>query len=203
MKTSLLVTAKNRAEFRKFEADNAQALEFVNELRLVAPAKDIGSHAYLANAFKRSALGDVCGIVHADTSFDPIALVDCFQSASRGNVCGIVGAMLGEPGRPPREKIAWGSSMIEERRVSTLDGCTVFFRRDLPIEFDEATFDGWHCAVEDFSLTAAKAGILVVVPAVKASHLGSSTFQTEWQKEYLRYKQKLMDKWAGVPFETT
>ena len=146
----------------------------------------------------RGLLGQaVIGLCHADCSFGPGALESFAVCAAAGNVCGIVGIDLdrnyrwsngGERGPGP---------------VSTLDSCCVFLRADLGLRFDEVTFDGLHCHVEDLCLQAHARGIPVVVPAASASHVGESTFNPEWQAEYRVYRERLARKWEGTRFETT
>lgn len=203
MKLSLLVTAKDPNGVDDFVRVNSTALAEVAELRLVVAGDGIGGQAALANHLKSSALGEICGVVHADTAFRPSAIETLKRVAWDGKVCGIVGALPGPSNRKPEEKIIWGKSAREETLVSTLDSCAVFFRKDLPFRFDEDIFDAWHCVVEDFCLNAARRGCLVVVPPLEAEHRGDSTFNPEWQAQYRKYRELLNWKWSGTEFATT
>ena len=87
--------------------------------------------------------------------------------------------------------------------VSCLDGCSVFFHRDLGLRFDEATFDGFHCHVEDLCLQAHARGIPVVVPSLKADHVGRNKDMVTWMADYRKYKERLTEKWKGIVFATT
>jgi hypothetical protein len=87
--------------------------------------------------------------------------------------------------------------------VSTLDGCSLFFRRDLGVRFDVETFDSWHLCVEDFCLQAAALGHRITVPPVQAEHRSDTGFAPAWQAAYAGYAGKFARKWATVPHRTT
>lgn len=200
---SLLVMAKDAAGISEFLKANGPSIGEVDELRLVITTNArFGGQAHLSNALKRSALGRVCGVVHADTVFQPGDFKAFVRTAMAEKVCGLVGATEGPEGRSPEQKIVWGKSLEREIPVSTVDGCSIFFRTDIQAEFDEG-FLTWHCVNEDFCLSARKAGYEVVVPPVRATHRGESTFQPAWQYEYNEYRRILSDKWAGTSFKTT
>lgn len=197
---SLLVTSKDSRGLREFLAANLCRLEEVSELvLLVADGK---GQAEIGNQFASRAFGDVVGLVHSDTIFAEGDLELLAQAARDGKVVGLVGARLLEAGEDWPVKFVWGKEQKEERPVSTLDGCSVFFRKDIPISFDPS-LQGFHLVVEDFCLSASRLGVPVVVPAVKANHIGQSTTKPEWQREYAMWKEKLTQKWSGTRFETT
>jgi hypothetical protein len=174
----------------------------------------------------------VFGLCHADAVFGPGALDAFVAEAMRGAVCGIVGIDLaglyrcsfesrrdswwqGEgagrgwahenenglvhsrPRWPPSRILTGGPG-----EVSTLDGMAVFFRRDLGLRFDEETFTGYHCHVEDLCLQAHSRGIPVTVPAADAHHRNHIQSQA-FLADYRRYRAKLAAKWAGTEFRTT
>lgn len=200
---SLLVMAKDAAGLAEFVRANGPALGEVDELRLLITTNArFGGQARLSNLLKRSAVGQVCGVVHADTVFQPGDFQVFVRTAMAGKVCGLAGATNGPEGRSAEQKIVWGKSVALETPVSTLDCCSIFFRTDVPVEFDEK-FSTWHCVNEDFCLSAAKVGFEVVVPPVRTDHRGESTFTAAWQAEYHEYRQILCDKWAGTSFATT
>jgi hypothetical protein len=136
----------------------------------------------------------VIGLCHADVSFGPGALQLFTSAAMDGNVVGIVGVDL-------QRTYRW--SKDNPGPVSTLDSCSVFFRRDLGLRFDEQTFDGFHCHVEDLCLQAQARGIPILVPPAQAWHVGQSTNNPAWQADYAKYRARLAMKWRGVRFETT
>lgn len=197
---TLVVTAKNHADLGAFVTSNLGFLTTVSELRLVVPERGMGQ-ARIANHAKETALGDVVGLVHSDVTFQGGDLA-VLEKAAREAVAGIVGARLLEPGEHWERKFTWGRSSDKPENVSTLDGCAVFFRRDLEVRFDEA-FHGWHCVIEDFCLGASAKGVPVLVPPVKAVHIGVSTFDPAWQRQYAEAKERLTRKWVGTTFETT
>lgn len=200
MSLSLLVTSKDTRGLREFLSANHACLDSVKELVLM-DASGLGQ-AYIGNQFSKRAFHDVIGLVHSDCVFKEGDLEALAQAARAGNVAGLVGARLLEPHEDWRVKFVWGKDILKETPVSTLDGCSVFFRKDIPITFDP-TFEGFHLVVEDFCLQATLQGIPIVVPAVNALHLEQSTRNPEWQKEYARWRDKLMRKWSGARFETT
>lgn len=136
----------------------------------------------------------VIGLCHADTDFYDGALSSLTAAAMEGAVAGIVGIDL-------QRIYRWSKN--NPGPVSTLDSCSVFFRRDLGLRFDEETFDGLHCHVEDLCLQAQARRIPVIVPAAHASHVGQSTDNPQWQNDYRVYRKRLAEKWRGVRFETT
>jgi hypothetical protein len=190
--------------------DGLGALQFQAQVRhcvdtpegtLIVPYANTERKSLAAIGNEAIALGSpihgILGLCHADCTFGPGALESFAACAAAGKVCGIVGIDCDRNYR-------WSNG--GERGpglVSTLDSCCVFMRADLGLRFDETTFDGLHCHVEDLCLQAAARGIPVVVPAADASHVGASTFNPEWQAEYRVYRERLARKWEGTRFETT
>jgi hypothetical protein len=208
----LVVVGKDKEATRAWVDHNAERLpDFVG----VAIIENLEQRplSAIGNSFLTSPLcTDVFGLIHADVFFDsPLAKVSditkqfapdleiLYRTAKDGKVCGIVGAAM------DAQRYWWGHSLPDgtEHPVSCLDGSTVFFRRDLGLRFDEGAFDGFHCHVEDLCLQAHAKGIPVVVPAVKADHVGRSTYEPAWQVDYAMYKGRLNEKWAGKEFQTT
>lgn len=164
------------------------------------------SLATIGNRYLVDGIQPVLGLCHADCSFGFNSLVFFYKCAMAGNVCGIAGRDMGKGNRWCCNKVDTPGLIVASLRpgpVSTLDSNSVFFRRDLGLRFDEATFDGFHCHVEDLCLKAHAKGIPVVVPAADANHLGESTLDPEWQKQYWIYRERLAMKWKGTTFETT
>ena len=204
MTLSLLVMARDAAGIKEFLSANPGSLGQIDELRLVITTDArFGGQASLSNRFKASALGQVCGIVHADTTFPGDSLSAFMKTALEGKVAGIVGAREGPPDMTSEEKNVWGNSIAQETLVSTIDCCSIFFRKDIPLSFDEMHFPTWHCVNEDFCLQAHEVGIPVVIPPTPSTHVGQSTFQPAWQTEYWAYRQFLAGKWPHAKFSTT
>ncbi len=145
---------------------------------------------------------DVVGMVHADTALSSEFLAEVERACLSGPVvAGLVGRSLGG-------FYVWAPEVRgAPAEVSTLDGCSVFASlataRRPDVQFDGERFDGFHCAVEDFCLTAARAGCRVVVPPGEASHRGSSTQDPAWLRAYSRYRYALAEKWQHTLFLTT
>jgi hypothetical protein len=79
-------------------------------------------------------------------------------------------------------------------------------RTDSGVNFDEQTFDTFHCCVEDVCISATKKGIRIVVPDVKADHLGTRGTRHKnpaWGEVYASYRQKLVEKHKDTFFRTT
>lgn len=147
------------------------------------------SIASIANARLAVCDTEVFGIVHADTYFGQGALKAFADAAAIGAVSGIVGVT------PVREYV-W--CMQNPGPAHTLDCCSVFFRPDSGLAFDERTFDGFHCYVEDLCMLARSRGLDIVVPAADANHSGVSTGRTDWQEQFRMYRKRLFEKWPGA-----
>ena len=133
----------------------------------------------------------VFGLVHADTYFGPGALATFTRCALDSTICGIVGR---EP--TPEYSNCWCTT--NPGPVMTLDSCSIFFRRDLGLEFDEQTFDGHHCHVEDLCLQACSLNIPVMVPRADATHNGiGHDWSSPWMQDYARYRKLLDYKWRS------
>jgi hypothetical protein len=163
------------------------------------------SLAAIGNRFLDAAATPVFGLLHADVYLGAGALETFTAMAANGFVTGIVGIDLDRHYRwcHNTELQVQSDGAIEDvpGPVSTLDSCSVFFRRDSGLRFDEQTFDGFHCHVEDLCLEAHARGIPVVVPPAEATHSGLSTFDSSWQAQNRIYRQRLKRKWSGVPFQ--
>lgn len=172
--------------------------------RIIPIINDLGTPlACLANSALELVTEEVFGLLHADVYFDsPLArlagqqwepdLSILYRTAMDGAVCGIVGADLTDV------RYRWGNGLKEPWPVSCLDGCSLFMRRNIGLRFDSATFNGFHCHVEDLCLQAHQRGVPVIVPPVKAEHKGESTFEPKWQAQYFWYRKKLEEKWARL-----
>jgi hypothetical protein len=169
----------------------------VDELFLLAnPDARLGGTGVIGNRALSTSGCDVVGLVHADTVFEQGALDAFARAAAAGAIAGVVGRAL--DGR-----YIWSKDVTEPVNVSTLDSCSVFVPRGRGLRFDDTSFDGFHCCVEDLCLTAAVAGLPVVVPPAAAHHVGESTGRAEWQMAYWQYRKKLQQKWCAVSFATT
>jgi hypothetical protein len=187
---TLVVVAKDQADLRAFDLTHVNGVHLVllsNEAR--EPLSAIG------NRYLDRSSAPVFGLVHADCWFGPESLAAFTAAALSGHVAGIVGVSL------PNMRYQWCHE--NPSWVSTLDSCSVFFRRDLGVRFDEQTFDGLHCHVEDICLQARARGLLVSVPPADARHRSATANGQAWLDDYCRYRQRLAEKWRGVAFATT
>jgi hypothetical protein len=203
--TEVLVVAANEADLDKFRArhDDPRFTLMVNQ-----PTKSL---AKIGNELIALSKADVVGLIHADCVLGPGAIDQFTMAASAGALCGIVGRDLQGryrwSGRHPDELVPGGWAPGSPGLVSTLDCCSVFMPRNLTIRFDEATFNGFHCHVEDLCLQARQRGIMVIVPAAQAEHpvhpdLAHDGYAS-WILQYQFYRQKLSNKWRSVRFMTT
>ena len=154
----LVVMGKDTAAFDAMDFYDRSRPE-VDELVLIKTADaQFGGQSEIANRIASRTRCDVVGVVHADTTFAKGALSALAASAYHGQqVTGLVGITLA------REYV-WAKTMQadSERRVSTLDGCSVFFpvafMKEKGVSFDEQ-FASFHCGTEDFCLAAGACGI--------------------------------------------
>jgi hypothetical protein len=196
---ALMVIGKSDEEIEAFKAGSPHVEQEARVVYVSNPGRRHGATAAIANPFIEAATEDVVAIVHADTAFAPGAL-GVFSAAAVDHNCltGIVGRVEyvdGDPGMG----YTWctGAGGV----VSTLDSCSVFMRRSLGLRFDGATFDDFHCVVEDLCLQARALGVRAYVPPAAASHVGTATEAT-WNDSFWRYRQKLLDKYPGQVIHT-
>lgn len=186
----LVVVAKDAADMRAF--NRAHVPDWVDLVEVINEEK--ASLSSIGNYYLKVGRAPVFGIVHADCDFGPDALQSFYDDAMAGHVCGIVGLCLDL-------RYHWCHDL--PGCVSTLDSCSVFFRRDLLLTFDERTFDSFHLHVEDLCLQAEKRNIRVTVPRADARHKDTTANGTAWLDEYHRYRRLLCEKWADRKFATT
>lgn len=203
---ALCVVAKDGDELASFLAvHGGEIAKNVDELVAVDNRGGrFGGLAAIGNRALAATRSTAFGLIHADTGFRPGALAIFRDAAIHGKVAGIVG-------RPIDGRYLWAFGGGGDD-VTCLDGCAVFFRRDLGLSFDEETFDGFHCVGEDLSLLARSRGIPIVVPNAQADHRSSSNFpdagqpgadRGAWLTDYHRYVEKLRAKWSSLEFLTS
>lgn len=208
---TLVYIAKDQAGLDAFDLTHTAGAEVVGYANDAELALSRIGNEMLACSGWMTAGSPVFGFCHADAVFGPGALDAFVAEAMRGAVCGIVGIDLAGLYRCSFEsrRDSWWQGEGAGRiltggpgEVSTLDGMAVFFRRDLGLRFDEETFTGYHCHVEDLCLQAHSRGIPVTVPAADAHHRNHIQSQA-FLADYRRYRAKLAAKWAGTEFRTT
>ncbi len=215
---TLVVIAKNNEDMGAFKDTNPNLAGYdgvVNRRRR--------SLASIANGHLDTSNQAVFGLCHADMVFKDGSLQAFYDCAMTGAVCGACGRSFryqdawkwagGDSsyvwskdwGRPTVRQLDAGypANPNGPCPVSTLDSSCIFFRRDLGIRFDEATFDGFHCHGEDICLQAQARGIPVLVPAADAWHACPDVNGPNWGKERDVYYRKLKAKWPQREFTTT
>jgi hypothetical protein len=103
---------------------------------------------------------------------------------------------------------AWSDRRRQPREVSTLDSCVILIDRRHGLRFDEATFNTFHCVVEDYCMQARSHGLKsYVAPGITVAHFGSTAWETpgkyeSWTAEFREYLWRLEGKWPGQAFCT-
>lgn len=194
---SVLVLARTEAELTDFVRRNPSTEREVSLVKLANPDKRHGSYAVVANRFIAERSEDIVGIIHCDTTFGEGVLRDMAIAArdEGGQITGMVGRAL-------NHGYVW--SRDGGGLVSTLDCCAIFFPRAFGFRFDEATFDDFHCMVEDLSLQAAACGIRTYVPSTGLSdhHGWGVWFDPKWGSNHGVYRRRLAAKWPKRRFIT-
>ena len=154
------------------------------------------SIAAIANEHLDKCERSVFGLVHPDVVLNPGALQSFVDTALSGAVCGIVG-------RDMENRYRWCYKTPDP--VSTLDDCSVFFRKDSGLRFDSETCDTFYAYVTDLCLQAHFRGIPVLVPPADANHVGRRFFTEKLTHKaaWLECLARVREKWAGVEFTTT
>lgn len=198
---AVIVIGKSDDEIRRFR-EQSPAVEVEARAMFVSnPGMRYGGTAAIANPLLEAATEDVVGIVHADTTFAPGALqVFAREAVDRNSVTGIVGRAAPDPS-DRFSGYVWCHT--GGGPVSTLDSCAIFFRRALGFRFDGATFDSFHCVVEDICLQAQLKQIQAFVPAAQAGHVGAGgSGEGAWNDQFWTYRAKLVAKYPGIVFHT-
>lgn len=191
MKLTLLAIGKDEASLKSFDQANIEDVRLVLVANIKHQPLSMIANRYLMYS------QDVFGLCHANAWFGPGSLEIFTQTAMEGKVCGIVGRSLSG-------EYHWCHT--NPGKVSTLDGCSIFFPVRYQLQFDDKLFDGFHCHVPDLCLQAQEIGVETVVPAADATHLDSDHTPSEgevWIKDYWRYREILGNKWKGKQFFTT
>jgi hypothetical protein len=191
---AVLVLGKSDQEIADFETRSPCVHDEARIVLVANPNKIRGGYATIANPFIGAATEEIVGVVHADTTFAPGTITTLAAVAAEGRVVGMVGA-------GPNGGEVWGKH--GGGPVSTVDSCSVFFQRATGLRFDGATFDDFHCCVEDLCLQAIARGMSCYVPPVQADHIGYIDRPSNWIPNYRHYRNLLSQKWVGRRFFTT
>lgn len=158
--------------------------------------------AHLCNVLVRLDGPSARAIVHPDVSFPPDFAVRIGLAIAELEEAGAAWGALGAVGRSWEGEYVWGHEIDAPRAVCTLDACCVVVDTRHGIAFDELTFDGFHCHVEDYCLQCHADGRGVFVVPLGLEH-ASATFASHGSQwgDYPEYRRRLTRKW-GARFPT-
>jgi hypothetical protein len=109
---------------------------------------------------------------------------------------GVGWGALGTVGRSWQGDYVWGHDLREPVEVCTVDACCAVIDTRHRMSFDEHTFDGFHCHVEDYCLQshAAERGVFVIPSEL--DHIGATYAHegSQWG-QYSKYRKRLERKW--------
>jgi hypothetical protein len=193
---------------RQFDLHLAESLARQPAEIEVLPEWNADNHIRLARYYNRvldSARHDRILFCHPDIEFPPGALSQMcglFDARLRCGAVGVVGISLGG-------RCLWSGSYCKPKQVSTLDSCAIMVDRRQGFRFDEQTFDGFHCVVEDYCLQVEDQGYGSYVAApFPCAHWGATLLENAgrceaWMSDFLEYSQRLERKWPRRLYCTT
>jgi hypothetical protein len=152
--------------------------------------------AHLYNVLARLEGPPVRIFTHADVTF-PADFGQRIASAVAGlEGRGIAWGALGTVGRSWQGEYVWGHEVDEPTEVCTVDACCVVIDTRQRTSFDEHTFDGFHCHVEDYCMQCHASGLGVFVIPSQLDHIGA-TYALEGSRwgQYPKYRKRLARKW--------
>lgn len=155
-----------------------------------------GNLAHLYNVLARLDGPPLRAFVHGDVTFPS----DFARRVRDGiDLLGGRGARWGAAGLVGRSwegEYVWGHELEEPVGVCTLDACCLVLDTRHPLSFDERTFDGLHCHVEDYCLQAHADGRGVFVLPGELHHVGTTYAEqgSRWG-DYSKYRKRLDRKW--------
>jgi hypothetical protein len=154
--------------------------------------------AHLCNLLVRLDGPAVRAIVHPDVSFPSDFVARVGQAIAELDRQGASWGALGAVGRSWEGEYVWGHAIGEPRPVCTVDACCLVVDTRHELAFDERTFDGFHCHVEDYCMQCHAAGLGVFVVPLQLEH-ASATFASQGSRwgDYPKYRERLAHKWRG------
>lgn len=135
-------------------------------------------------------------IVHPDVRFPPDFAIRVAAAIEDLDERGVAWGALGAVGRSWEGEYVWGHEIDEPRVVCAVDACCIVVDTRQDVSFDERTFDGFHCHVEDYCMQCHAAGLGVFVVPVGLEH-ASATFASQGSRwgAYPKYRKRLARKW--------
>ncbi len=97
-------------------------------------------------------------IVHPDVRFPPDFAIRVAAAIEDLDERGVAWGALGAVGRSWEGGYVWGHEIDEPRVVCAVDACCIVVDTRQDVSFDERTFDGFHCHVEDTACSATRQG---------------------------------------------
>jgi hypothetical protein len=152
--------------------------------------------AYLYNLLARLEGPPVRIFSHADVTFPADfarRIASAVDELERRNV---TWGALGIVGRSWEGEYVWGHQLAEPAEVCTVDACCAIIDTRHRISFDDRTFDGFHCHVEDYCMQCHAGGRGVFVIPSQLEHV-SATYTVEGSRwgQYPKYRKRLARKW--------
>lgn len=152
--------------------------------------------AYLYNILLRLEGPPTRLLVHPDVTFEPDLTARLHAGLDALERHSLAWGAVGTVGRSWDGEYVWGKDVEEPVAVCTLDACCIVVDTRHELEFDERTFDGFHCHVEDYCLQAHASGRGVFVVPAHVEHR-SVTYTREGSRwgAYPKYRKRLSRKW--------
>ena len=135
-------------------------------------------------------------VLHPDVRFPPDFTIRVGSAIETLDAGGVRWGALGTVGRAWDGSYVWGHCIAEPTAVCAVDACCLVVDTTQGLRFDERTFDGFHCHVEDYCMQCHAAGLGVFVAPSSLEH-ASATFAREGCRwgAYPKYRKRLDRKW--------
>ena len=135
-------------------------------------------------------------LLHPDVTFTPDFVVRVGTAIAELEGRGIRWGALGTVGRSWHGEYVWGHELDEPIEVCAVDACCIVIDTRHRLSFDERTFDGFHCHVEDYCMQCHSSGLGVYVIPSQLEH-ASATYTRKGSRwgDYPKYRKRLSRKW--------
>lgn len=198
-KISIASAIHDRATAERYLLPSLEALDAdtVTPILLDNPGNVLGRNlGRLFNILRRIDGPRVRAFLHADVTFDASFADDVLRAVDRLEADGLAWGALGAVGRSWEGAYVWGHEVSEPVPVCALDSCCLVLDTRREIAFDDRTFDGVHCHVEDYCLQCHAAGLGVYVVPMRFEHVGATyaVMGSQWG-DYPKYRKRLDKKW--------
>lgn len=152
--------------------------------------------AHLCNLLTRLEGPATRVVLHPDVRFPPDFANRLRWAIDALHAAGVRWGALGTVGRAWDGSYVWGHEIGQPTPVCAVDACCLVVDTSHALRFDERTFDGFHCHVEDYCMQchAAELGVFVVPSVLEHA---SATFAREGSQwgSYATYRRRLDRKW--------